>query len=97
MSDVFGAMTELYSRGGTVTGDTWKIGEQSYTPATSGDALRYMDNPHLAGNGGYTQSNEIPTTIPSVTPERPTAAVSISTRASQPRVLSCSGGRNPPP
>ncbi len=58
MSDVFGAMVELYSRGGTVTGDTWKIGEQSYTPATSGDALRYMDNPHLAGNGGYTSDDD---------------------------------------
>lgn len=58
MSDVFGAMTELYSRGGVVTGDTWKIGEQSYTPATSGDALRYMDNPHLAGNGGYTANDD---------------------------------------
>lgn len=58
MSDVFGAMTELYSRGGTVTSDTWKIGEQSYTPATSGDALRYMDNPHLAGNGGYTSNDD---------------------------------------
>ncbi|MBK7932290.1 MAG: M4 family metallopeptidase [Acidobacteria bacterium] len=58
MSDVFGSMTELYSRGGVVTGDTWKIGEQSYTPATSGDALRYMDNPHLAGNGGYTSNDD---------------------------------------
>ena len=58
MSDVFGAMTELYSRGGVVTSDTWKIGEQSYTPSTSGDALRYMDNPHLAGNGGYTSNDD---------------------------------------
>ena len=58
MSDVFGAMTELYSRGGTVTADTWKIGEQSYTPSTAGDALRYMDNPHLAGNGGYTSNDD---------------------------------------
>ena len=29
--------------------DDWKIGEQSYTPGTSGDALRYMNNPP-AGN-----------------------------------------------
>jgi len=58
MSDVFGAMVELYARGGTVTADTWKIGEQAYTPATSGDALRYMDNPHLAGNGGYTANDD---------------------------------------
>ncbi len=58
MSDVFGAMVESYSRGGVVNSDTWKIGEQSYTPATSGDALRYMDNPHLAGNGGYTANDD---------------------------------------
>ncbi len=58
MSDVFGAMVESYSRGGVVNGDTWKIGEQAYTPATSGDALRYMDNPHLAGNGGYTSDDD---------------------------------------
>ena len=58
MSDVFGAMVELYARGGTVTSDTWKIGEQAYTPNTAGDALRYMDNPHLAGNGGYTSDDD---------------------------------------
>ncbi len=58
MSDVFGAMVELYARGGSPTSDTWKIGEQAYTPGTSGDALRYMDNPHLAGNGGYTADDD---------------------------------------
>ena len=58
MSDVFGAMVELYARGGTITTDTWKIGEQAYTPNTAGDALRYMNNPHLAGNGGYTTDDD---------------------------------------
>ena len=58
MSDVFGAMVELFARGGAPTSDTWKIGEQSYTPATAGDALRYMDNPHLAGNGGFTTDDD---------------------------------------
>ncbi len=59
MSDVFGAMVELYARGGTVTADTWKIGEQCYTPSNgTGDALRYMDNPHAAGNGGYTSDDD---------------------------------------
>lgn len=58
MSDVFGAMVELYADGGTITADTWKIGEDSYTPGTAGDALRYMDNPHLAGNGGYTSDDD---------------------------------------
>jgi thermolysin len=58
MSDVFGALVELYARGGSPTTDTWKIGEQSYTPATSGDALRYMDDPHKASNGGYTADDD---------------------------------------
>ncbi|HMJ07700.1 MAG TPA: M4 family metallopeptidase, partial [Pyrinomonadaceae bacterium] len=53
MSDVFGAMVELYADGGVVSANTWKIGEDAYTPGTAGDALRYMDNPHLAGNSGY--------------------------------------------
>ncbi len=58
MSDVFGAMVELYADGGTISADTWKIGEDAYTPSTSGDALRYMNDPHLAGNGGYTSNDD---------------------------------------
>ena len=58
MSDVFGALVELYSDGGVVSADTWKIGEDAYTPAVSGDALRYMNNPHLAGNYGYTSNDD---------------------------------------
>jgi Zn-dependent metalloprotease len=58
MSDVFGALVELYADGGVVSGNTWKIGEDAYTPSISGDALRYMDNPHLAGNGGYTSNDD---------------------------------------
>lgn len=50
MSDVFGAMVELYADGGTVTADTWKIGEDAYTPGTAGDALRRMDNPNAVGD-----------------------------------------------
>ena len=49
-SDIFGAMVELYSDGGVVSGDTWKIGEDAYTPGTSGDALRRMDNPNAVGD-----------------------------------------------
>ncbi|WP_158501510.1 M4 family metallopeptidase [Vitiosangium sp. GDMCC 1.1324] len=58
MSDVFGAMVELYATGGAPTANTWKVGEASYTPATSGDALRYMDNPHAAPNRGYTTDDD---------------------------------------
>ena len=58
MSDVFGAMVELYTDGGVVSANTWKIGEDAYTPGTAGDALRYMDNPHAAGNGGWTADDD---------------------------------------
>ncbi|MEZ5307901.1 MAG: M4 family metallopeptidase [Pyrinomonadaceae bacterium] len=50
ISDIFGAMVERYQNGGVVNANTWKIGEQAYTPNTAGDALRYMDNPALAGD-----------------------------------------------
>jgi Zn-dependent metalloprotease len=49
-SDIMGSMVELYSDGGVVSGDTWKIGEDAYTPGTSGDALRRMDNPNAVGD-----------------------------------------------
>ena len=50
MSDVFGAMVELYADGGSATSNTWKIGEDAYTPSTPGDALRLMDNPNAVGD-----------------------------------------------
>jgi len=56
MSDVFGAMIERAAQG--ESSDTWKIGEDCYTPSTAGDALRYMDDPHLAGDYGYTTNDD---------------------------------------
>ena len=55
-SDVFGAMVERYKKGESV--NTWKIGEDAYTPATAGDALRYMDNPHAKAGGTYTTDDD---------------------------------------
>lgn len=49
-ADIFGAMVELYSDGGSATANTWKIGEDAYTPGTAGDALRVMDNPNSVGD-----------------------------------------------
>lgn len=49
MSDIFGAMVEAFADG-AVSGDTWKIGEDAYTPGTAGDALRRMDNPNAVGD-----------------------------------------------
>jgi thermolysin len=48
MSDIFGAMIERYARG--ETGNTWKIGEEAYTPGNgTGDALRYFTDPNAGG------------------------------------------------
>ena len=56
-SDVFGAMVERYKYGESA--DTWKVGEQCYTPGNgTGDALRYMNNPHQASNSGYTADDD---------------------------------------
>jgi Zn-dependent metalloprotease len=52
MSDIFGASIEAY-RDSAVSGNTWKIGEECWTPATPGDALRYMNDPALAGDYDY--------------------------------------------
>ncbi len=38
LSDIFAALVDA---------DDWMIGEDSYTPGTAGDALRYMDDPPL--------------------------------------------------
>ncbi len=48
MSDIFAAGVEVY-RDGSVNSNTWKVGEECWTPATSGDALRYMNNPTQDG------------------------------------------------
>lgn len=48
-SDIFGAMVEAY-KDGAVSSDTWKIGEDAYTPGTAGDALRRMDSPNSVGD-----------------------------------------------
>jgi vibriolysin len=48
-SDVMGALVDRYIDG-SVNSDTWKIGEDAFTPGTSGDALRYMASP--ASDGG---------------------------------------------
>jgi Zn-dependent metalloprotease len=52
MSDVFGAATEIYADGG-ININTWKIGDEVYTPATAGDALRYMNDPVAGGDYDY--------------------------------------------
>lgn len=44
MSDIMAAVCEARRDGG-VTTNTWLVGEDIFTPATSGDALRYMANP----------------------------------------------------
>lgn len=48
-SDILGAGAEAY-RDGAVSANTWKVGEEVWTPGTSGDALRYMNNPTQDGD-----------------------------------------------
>ncbi|KFE62714.1 M4 family metallopeptidase [Hyalangium minutum] len=52
MSDVFGTSIEAF-RDGVVSANTWKVGEECWTPGTAGDALRYMNDPALAGDYDY--------------------------------------------
>jgi Zn-dependent metalloprotease len=47
-SDIFGSMVEFFVNSGVRPAD-YLIGEDIYTPATSGDAFRYMHNPPLNG------------------------------------------------
>lgn len=48
ISDIFGAAVEAWADGG-INADTWKVGEDVFTPNTGGDAMRYMDNPTRDG------------------------------------------------
>ena len=57
-SDVFGALVERHARGDGDQDAIWKIGDEIYTPATPGDALRYMESPHQASNKGYTADDD---------------------------------------
>jgi Zn-dependent metalloprotease len=50
MSDIFAAVCESWSRSWATDADVWKIGEDIWTPATAGDALRYMANPTQDGS-----------------------------------------------
>ncbi|MBN8465422.1 M4 family metallopeptidase [Corallococcus exiguus] len=49
MSDIMGSVCEWYRNGQVVNANTWKCAEEIYTPSTSGDALRYMNDPRMDG------------------------------------------------
>ncbi len=50
MSDIFGNTCEWFKDGQVVSANTWKVGEDVYTPGKAGDALRYMNDPKLDGS-----------------------------------------------
>ena len=50
MSDIFGNVVEWYRDGKVVSANTWKVGEDIWTPNTPDDALRYMDDPAKDGD-----------------------------------------------
>jgi bacillolysin len=49
MSDIMGAVCEAW-KAKAVSAKTWLVGEEIWTPATPGDALRYMDSPTKDGS-----------------------------------------------
>ncbi|WP_375765083.1 M4 family metallopeptidase [Archangium gephyra] len=50
ISDVSAAYCESWSTAWSMSADVFKIGEDSWTPATAGDAIRYMCDPALDGS-----------------------------------------------
>ena len=46
-SDIFGVTVDFYARPAQAN---WTMADQSYTPGTPGDGIRYMNNPNLAGD-----------------------------------------------
>ncbi|HEY5944952.1 MAG TPA: M4 family metallopeptidase [Kofleriaceae bacterium] len=61
-SDILGATCEAF-KAGAVSANTWKVGEDIYTPGTPGDALRYMNNPTLDApiyNNQYSSTDYYP-------------------------------------
>jgi vibriolysin len=51
-SDIMASAVESWKKG-AVDSNSWKVGEDIYTPSTAGDALRYMNDPALAGDYDY--------------------------------------------
>ncbi len=51
-SDIMAAAVEAW-KDGAVSADTWKVGEDIYTPGTAGDALRSMADPTATGDSDY--------------------------------------------
>ena len=45
MSDIFAGVCESWTRNWATDADVFKVGEDIWTPALPGDALRYMDDP----------------------------------------------------
>lgn len=46
-SDIFGVSVDFFTNPANAN---WTIGDKSYTPATPGDGIRYMNNPNLEGD-----------------------------------------------
>jgi Zn-dependent metalloprotease len=57
LSDAFAASIESSLFG--VDSRTWKIGEQAFTPGTTGDALRYMNDPAADGTAVDTWNSSL--------------------------------------
>jgi len=54
--DIVAAVVDYWTHGETAA--TWQFGEDVYTPGISGDAIRYMNEPSLASEKGYTANDD---------------------------------------
>ncbi|WP_253994154.1 M4 family metallopeptidase [Myxococcus qinghaiensis] len=64
LSDIFGAVCEWHAENKTLNAGTYLVGEDIWTPAIEGDALRYMPNPTQDGDslddyGDYTSGVDV--------------------------------------
>ncbi|ATB37613.1 hypothetical protein CYFUS_003038 [Cystobacter fuscus] len=64
MSDIAAVFCSSWETGWSTGPDIWKLAESSWTPATAGDALRYLDDPRKDGRSldyypDYTSSTSV--------------------------------------
>jgi len=56
-ADILAVAVDIYYLGERAN-QSWWFSEDSWTPLVSGDALRYLDDPHMAADNGFTANDD---------------------------------------